>query len=69
MMKAIGGLEFEVFFFFFALFSTFWPHHAPCWILVLQAGIKPTPSAVEEQSLNLWTTREAPWVQKQLRSF
>ena len=62
-MKAIGCLEIEVFF-FFALFSTFWPHHAPCWISVPQAGIKPTPSAVEEQRLNLRTTREDPWVQK-----
>lgn len=66
---AIRGLEIEVFF-FFALFSTFWPHHAPCWILVLQAGIRPTPSAVEEQSLNpldqLWKP-QGP--ETELRSF
>ena len=29
-------------------------------ILVFWPGIKPVPSAVEVQSLNHWTTREAP---------
>ena len=33
-----------------------------CGILVLQPGIKPTPPAVEEWSLNHWTTREVPRV-------
>ena len=28
------------------------------WDFVLQPGIKPTPPALEEQSLNHWTTRE-----------
>ena len=33
-----------------------------CGILALQPGIKPTPPAVEEWSLNHWTTREVPRV-------
>ena len=31
-----------------------------CGILVSQPGIEPTPPALEEQSLNHWTTREVP---------
>ena len=31
-----------------------------CGILVLQPRVKPTPPAMEAQSLNHWTTREAP---------
>ena len=31
----------------------------PCVILVLRPGIKPTPTALETQSLNHWTTRVA----------
>ena len=31
-----------------------------CGILIPQGGIKLTPPAVEAQSLNHWTTREAP---------
>ena len=38
--------------------SFFWPHHTACGILVPHSGIKPTPPAVEVQSLNHWTTRE-----------
>ena len=45
------------FFFFFFFFG-----HAvrPHWVLVPQPGIKPTPHALEAQSLNHWTTWEAP---------
>ena len=45
-------------FFFFLLFFG----HAvrPHWVLVPQPGIKPTPHALEAQSLNHWTTWEAP---------
>ena len=42
------------FFFFFLL------HCASCGILVPQPGIEPVPLALEEQSLNHWTTREVP---------
>ena len=31
-----------------------------CRILISQAGIEPTPSALKVQSLNHWTTREVP---------
>ena len=48
----------------FSLFKKFkifsWPHHKSCGILVPQPGIEPVSSAVEAQSLNHWTTREAP---------
>ena len=37
----------------------FWPCHGTCGILVPQPGIKPIPCAVEVQSPNHWTTREA----------
>ena len=33
-----------------------WPHLVSCGILVPQSGIKLTPSALEAQSLNHWTT-------------
>ena len=39
-------------------FLIFWPRHAACGILVPQPGIKPTPPALEAQSLNHWTARE-----------
>ena len=39
-------------------FFFFWPC-CTCRILVPQPGIKSVPAAVEAQSLNLWTTREA----------
>ena len=39
----------------------FWPPHVACGILVLWPGIKPTPSVLETQSLNLWTDREVQW--------
>ena len=39
----------------------FRPHHVACGILVPQPGIKPTPPALEMQSLNHWTNREVPW--------
>ena len=48
------------FFFCFGLVFFFWPHRAACRILVPQRGIKPTPPAVEAQSLNGWTAREVP---------
>ena len=35
-----------------------WPHHRAWRILVPRPGIKPTPTAVEAQSLNHWTARE-----------
>ena len=38
--------------------SFFWPYHTAHGISVPQPGIKPTPPAVEVQSLNHWTTRE-----------
>ena len=44
------------FFFFF----TFWPCHTACGILVPQPRVEPRPPSVKVQSLNLWTTREAP---------
>jgi len=52
---------------YFSLFSSpflfknlfnFWLHHVPFGILVPLPGIEPTPSALEGQSLNHWTTRE-----------
>ena len=43
--------------FFFSFKKFFWPYHA-CGILVPQPGIKPTPPAVETQSLNHRTARE-----------
>ena len=45
-----------VWFFFFFFF--FGQTYLACRILSLWLGIKPTPSAVEAQSLNPWTTRE-----------
>ena len=42
------------------LFFLFSPHHTACRILVPRAGIEPTPSPVEAQSLNYWTAREVP---------
>ena len=40
--------------------STFFflPHHVACGILVPQPGIEPGPPALEDRSLNHWTTRE-----------
>ena len=38
----------------------FWPHLIVCDNLAPQPGIKPTPPALEAQSLNHWTTREVP---------
>ena len=45
--------NFDLFFFFFFLVHTLGHVELP------QLGIEPTPSAVEQQSLNRWTTREA----------
>ena len=42
-----------VFFFFF-----FWRHCVACGIFISQPGIEPEPPAVEEESLNHWTSRE-----------
>ena len=39
-------------------FFCFWLCNTACRILVPRPGIKPTPPAVEAQSLNHWTTRE-----------
>ena len=38
----------------------FWPHLMVCDNLAPQPGIKPTPPALEAQSLNHWATREVP---------
>ena len=38
----------------------FWLYHAAYGILVPWPGIEPVTSAVEAQSLNLWTAREIP---------
>ena len=38
----------------------FWPHPGTCRILVPPPGSKPMPTAVEVQSRNPWTTKEAP---------
>ena len=46
----------SAFFFFFLS----WPHRTSCGLLVPPPGIEPTPPALEAQSLNHWTTREAP---------
>ena len=40
----------------------FWPRHAACRILVPRPGIEPVPPAVEAQSPNRWTAREAPGI-------
>ena len=37
---------------------SFWMHPTACRILVPPPGIKPTPPALEVQSLNHWTTRQ-----------
>ena len=50
----------KISFYFIYLFLFFWSCHAACGILVPWPGIKPVPHAVEEQSLNHWTTREVP---------
>ena len=44
------------------LFFFFWPCCEACWILLIvpQPGIEPTPPALEEWSLNNWTSREVP---------
>ena len=41
-----------------SLKKNFWPDRVAFEILVPQPWIKPTPPAVEAQSLNPWTTRE-----------
>ena len=41
-------------------FFFFLQHHLTCGILVLCPGIRPMPLALEAQSLNQWTAREAP---------
>ena len=46
----------------------FWPYHATCRILVPPPGTKPMPTAVEVQSLNHWTTKEAPAMISELGS-
>ena len=48
------------FFFFILFFLNFWLHCPTCGILVPGPGIKLSPSALEAQSLNHWTTREVP---------
>ena len=40
----------------------FWPSHVTCGILVPQRETEPISPALEAQSLNQWTTREAPKV-------
>ena len=48
-------------FFLFLILSilfVFWPCRVACGILVLRAGIKPTPPALEAWDLNCWTARE-----------
>ena len=47
-------------FFFLSFFFFFWLHRAACGILDPQPRIEPVPPAVEEWSLNHWTTREVP---------
>ena len=42
------------------IYANFWPHPAACGILVPLPGIQPTPPALAVQSLNHWTTKEAP---------
>ena len=42
----------------FFLFLKIWPCHIACGVLCHRAGIKPTATTSEAQSLNPWTTRE-----------
>ena len=47
--------------FFFLIFKIFFIFgHSTCWILIPWPGIRPTPPALEAQSLNHWATREFP---------
>ena len=48
------------YFYFLNFLLFFWLCHAACRILVPQAGIEPTPPAMEVQNLNHWTVREVP---------
>ena len=41
-------------------FGVFWSPRVACGSPVPQPGIKPTPPAMEAQSLSNWTTREVP---------
>ena len=50
-------------FFFVVVFNRFiyWLHRAACGILIPQPGIEPAAPALEERSLNHWTTREVQY--------
>ena len=48
------------FFHFIYSFFFFLPPYTACEILVLQPEIEPTPSGLEAQSFNHWTTRAVP---------
>jgi len=43
-------------------FSSFWPCHVTCEILLPGWGMEPMPPAVEAWSPNHWTTREFPLI-------
>ena len=51
------------FLFLFFIFKEFWAHAVECGVLVAWSEIKPTPLALEAQSLKPWTTREVPGTQ------
>ena len=51
---SLWGFCFSVF------FILFWLHHVACGLLVAWPGSKPTPLALEAQSLSHWATREVP---------
>ena len=53
---------------FYFLSSCFCPHQLACGVLVPQPVIKPVPPAGKVQSLNHWTTREAPICVAQVQS-
>ena len=45
---------------FYYYFFIFWPHRMACGIFVPRPGMEPAAPALEVQTLNPWTTREAP---------
>ena len=47
---------------FWVVFSFSFFGYVACGILVPQPGIEPVPPALEEQSLNCWTTKEVPHI-------
>ena len=55
-IQKVQRIPYILFFFFF------WPHHAPCGILVPRPGIEPGPTAVKAPRPNHWTTREFPHI-------